>query len=182
MQNQVQLALSQDVIEYLMDGILILSEQGNLIYANNCAYKFLLQLNQGKTPADAVPQEIWHLCQFLIDSRHLFPNQYWLIESEVFTENSISFHLRVQWLQLDPGETSCLLVIVKDQNQFLKNIALEEAQKYGLTCRETDVWLLSRSNYTYKQIATQLQITLNTVKKHMKSIYVKQKAVVDHQP
>ncbi len=164
-----------------MDAVLILSEQGELIYANSCAYSFLLQLNQGKAPADSVPQEVWHICQSLIDSRNLFPNQYWLIESEVFTERSVAFHLRVQWLKLDTEETSCLLVIVKDQNQFLKNIAVEEAQKYGLTCRETDVWLLHRSNYTYKQIATELQITLNTVKKHMKSIYVKQKAVVDQQ-
>jgi DNA-binding CsgD family transcriptional regulator len=53
----------------------------------------------------------------------------------------------------------------------------EESQKYGLTCREQEIWLLHRANYTYKQIALELCITPNTVKKHMKSIYSKQKSL-----
>jgi WD40 repeat protein len=46
-------------------------------------------------------------------------------------------------------------------------------QKHGLTPREQDIWLLYRTNYSYKQIANELNISLNTVKKHMKNIYAK---------
>jgi DNA-binding CsgD family transcriptional regulator len=52
---------------------------------------------------------------------------------------------------------------------------MEEAQHYGLTDRETEIWMLQRANYTYKQIADELFIAPNTVKKHMQNIHLKQK-------
>jgi DNA-binding CsgD family transcriptional regulator len=56
------------------------------------------------------------------------------------------------------------------------NMARAEAKKYGLTNRETEIWLLYRANYSYKEIATALYISLNTVKKHMKKIHTKRLA------
>ncbi len=47
------------------------------------------------------------------------------------------------------------------------------AQKHGLTSREQDIWLLYRANYSYKQIAEELNISRNTLKKHMKNIHAK---------
>jgi DNA-binding CsgD family transcriptional regulator len=35
-----------------------------------------------------------------------------------------------------------------------------------------------RANYTYKEIADKLNISLNTVKKHLKNIQVKQETVL----
>ena len=67
---------------------------------------------------------------------------------------------------------------MEDVYQPIQNIAIAEAEKYRLTPREKDVWLLYRANYTYKQIAAELCITLNTVKKHMKSIYSKQTEIL----
>lgn len=109
----------------------------------------------------------------------MFPHQSWLIEAEIFTDSFVAFHVQVQWLQLEIVEEPCLLLTVTDQYQSLKNIALNEAQNYGLTGREKEIWLLYRANYTYKQIASELGITPNTVKKHMKNIHVKQKAVLE---
>ena len=54
-------------------------------------------------------------------------------------------------------------------------LALTEADRYGLTPREAEVWLLRRANRPCKEIAVDLRISLNTVKKHMKSILAKQK-------
>jgi DNA-binding CsgD family transcriptional regulator len=51
--------------------------------------------------------------------------------------------------------------------------AIAEAQEWRLTPRETEVWLLRRSGYTSIGIASQLGITINTVKKHFKNIYRK---------
>ncbi|NJL39184.1 MAG: helix-turn-helix transcriptional regulator [Leptolyngbyaceae cyanobacterium RM2_2_4] len=171
-----QTVLPQEVVENLIDGILILTEQKALVYANDCAKRILRQLNQSGTSISLIPREIWHICQTLIDSRHLFPNQYWLIESKVFVDSSVVFNVRARWLKLETLEQPCLLLSICDQYQYIKDVALEESQKFGLTSREKEIWLLHRANYTYKQVALELCITPNTVKKHMKNIYVKQKA------
>jgi DNA-binding CsgD family transcriptional regulator len=62
---------------------------------------------------------------------------------------------------------------------MIKTIAQEEARKYNLTDRETEIWILQRANYTYKQIASELFIAPNTVKKHMQNIHLKQKGLSD---
>lgn len=177
-QNQLQLPLLPDLIEGLVNGILILNSHRELIYVNDCARQVLRQLNPAKPQAGSVPEEIWYVCQSLIESRNLFPHQYWFIEAKIMTDKAVTFQVRVQWLQLDTLEEPYLLLILKDPCQLLKNLAFEEAYKYNLTSRETEVWLLHRAKYTYKQIATELQITCNTVKKHMKNIHIKQKAVL----
>lgn len=166
------------IVEDLVDGILILAMDGEIIYLNNNATRVLRQLNQDNSTT-RVPQEIWHLCQSLIHSRHLFPEQHWLIQSEILTNNSTALYIQARWLQSTILQDPCLLLTLADRYQEIRNIAVEEAQAYGLTPRETEVWLLSRANYTYKQIAVELEITPNTVKKHMRSIHKKQKEIFD---
>uniref|UniRef100_A0A7C3KIV5 LuxR family transcriptional regulator n=1 Tax=Oscillatoriales cyanobacterium SpSt-418 TaxID=2282169 RepID=A0A7C3KIV5_9CYAN len=174
--NQYLKAL-EGKLNNLIDGVLILTEKQELIYANDNAYRVLRQLNSNKTEKNAIPHEIWYICQSLINSRSLFPHQYWFIESEIFTSDVTALHVRARWLQVETLEHPCLLLTIEDRYQALKNLALEKAQKYGLTPREKEVWMLHCANYSYKQIAEELQITPNTVKKHMSSIHVKQKEI-----
>ncbi len=174
-QTPEQSKLLQEVIEDLIDGILIVTDQRELIYANDSARRVLFQLNQGRVRANLVPREIWHICQSLIQSRTLFPNQRWLIESRIFTDDSTVLNIQARWLNLEAIESPCILLTVEDRYQTIKNIAVDEAQDYKLTRREKEVWLLHRGQYTYKEIASELCITPNTVKKHMKSIHAKQK-------
>ena len=172
--------LSEKALEDLIDGVLILTEQKELLYANDCARRILRQLDREDTltpVSDPVPDEIWYLCQTLIESRHLFPDQYWLIESQVFIDSSVIFNVRARWFKLEAREQSCIILSIRDHYQSIKDIAIEESQKYRLTSREKEIWLLHRANYTYKRIASELCITPNTVKKHMKNIYLKQKAI-----
>lgn len=167
--------LLQGSIDNLIDGILIVTDQRELIYANEIARRILCKLNQNRSNVNLVPREIWHICQSLIQSRSLFPNQRWLIESTIFANNSTTLNVRARWLMLETVNNPCILVTVEDQYQAIRNIAVEEAQDYGLTRREKEVWVLHRGQYTYKQIASELCITPNTVKKHMRSIHAKQK-------
>jgi PAS domain-containing protein len=67
-QNKKQLIPLQETIENLIDGILILTDQKELIYANNSARQFLDQLNQNKSDENLVPKEVWYICQSLIQS------------------------------------------------------------------------------------------------------------------
>jgi DNA-binding CsgD family transcriptional regulator len=167
--------LLQNVISGLVNGVLILTDQKKVLYANECAIRILRLLNQREDSLNPIPQEIWHLCQALISSLRLFPNQYWLLKSKIVISASISLHIQVKWLKMVAIDQTYLLVVLEDEQQSLKDIAIAEAQKYGLTVREQEIWLLHRSRYTYKQIAGALNITPNTVKKHMKSILAKQK-------
>jgi DNA-binding CsgD family transcriptional regulator len=175
-QNPEQPYLMQAILEGFVDGVLILTEQGDWIHANAYARRICNQLSSKTSQVNSVPQPIWHVCASLIDNRELFPAQKIIIEAEIDTDNSTVFRVRVRWLELDKSDQIYLLVTIEDRNQSTKNAAITEVNKYGLTPREAEVWLLRRANYSYKEIADKLYITLNTVKKHMKSVHAKQQA------
>lgn len=168
----------QAVLEGFIDGILILTDQGEWLHANNCAYQICRQLTQNAS-TNLVPKEIWRACQALIGSLDWQPEQSVLIEDEIKTDDLTAYRLRAQWLQLETIQRPCVLVTLEDRQQSIKNLAIAEAQKYGLTPRETEVWLRYRIGYSYKEIASDLYITPNTVKKHMKNILAKRKTITE---
>ncbi|HAA32853.1 MAG TPA: helix-turn-helix transcriptional regulator, partial [Cyanobacteria bacterium UBA8553] len=49
--------------EGFIDGILILTEQGELVHANTQANQIGGQLVQGASQPNAVVQEIWRVCE-----------------------------------------------------------------------------------------------------------------------
>ena len=165
-----QLHLMQAVIESFVDGIFILTTQGELVHANERA-RCICQ--------DEVPYEIQRICQSLNESRQLFPSQNISIESEINTESEAKIRVRARWLQENESNNDYLIVTLEDRTQTNQSMAISEARKYALTERETQVWLLRRANYSYQEIADELYITINTVKKHLKNIYAKQQISVD---
>jgi ATP/maltotriose-dependent transcriptional regulator MalT len=173
--NLETLKFPPGLIDSLINGVLILTVQRELIYANDAAWRVLRQLTSVKSRENQVPQEIWHICQYLIHSRQMFPRQHWFMESEISTDETTALHIRARWFQVETIADPCLLLMLEDRYEVLKTWAIEEAKRYGLTPREKEAWLLHRANYTYKEIARELRITPNTVKKHMQSIHAKQK-------
>ena len=167
----------QAVLEGL-DGILVLTEQREWIDANSTARHICRQLNRGQRLPQAVPEEIWRVCQCLIESWALFPDHKLILCDEIITSESLTLRIRARWLKLEQFERPCLLVTIEDHQQSIQNMAIAEAHKYGLTPCESRVWLLYRSSYSYKEIAAELYVTPNTVKKHMKSIHAKRKQVL----
>lgn len=173
-QPQAHAPLLHAVIESLMDGILIVTEAGHIIHANTCARQICRQLLKDGTADLAVPPEIWQICETLLESRPCFPEQIVVIEDEVAIEDHpVSIRVRVRWLELRTQGRACLLITLEDRYQSARKRAIAEVKQYGLTPREAEVWLLRRANYSYEEIAQKLYIALNTVKKHMKSIYAK---------
>lgn len=165
-------SILQEVIAELVNGILILTEEREIVFANECACRILRQINQNMG-ADPIPKEIWYICKSLIEIRALFPEQQWLINTKVCLNSSVSFDVQARHLKLKKPDKYCVVLVLKDQYQLVKNIALEESREYGLTDREREIWLLQRANYTYKQIASELFIAPNTVKKHLQNIHLK---------
>ncbi len=170
-----QTYLLQAVIESFVDGILVLNTEGELLHANECAREMCLQLSP-KSKENVIPVEIWQVCESLIESRELFPNEKIFMEFEV-DKQSVKLRIRVRWLEIDDNEDNYMIVTLEDCHESRQNMAIRDAKKFGFTERETEVWLLRRANFSYKEIAEQLYITINTVKKHLKNIYAKQQYI-----
>ncbi|MBW4632599.1 MAG: helix-turn-helix transcriptional regulator [Iphinoe sp. HA4291-MV1] len=166
----------QEVIEGLQDGILLLNETGELIYANTSALSIFSQINQDSSSSNFIPPAIWRLCKTLLENRSLLPNKAIILSNEIVVDRSKIFRVRARWLNLERFNRSYLLVIIENRYESLKNIALAEVKKYELTPREAEIWCLYRAKFSYKEIAAQLYITLNTVKKHMRNIHTKRQA------
>lgn len=167
--------LLQKILENFIDGVLILTDRGEWIQANALAQQICEQLNTTKSQPNLVPQEIWRVCQALIENHDFPPARPFIIETELKTNEPRIFRIRVQWFASKAMPHSCLLVILEDRHQSMQNLAIAEINKYGLTRREAEVWLLYRANCTCKDIAERLFISVHTVKKHLKSIKAKQK-------
>lgn len=182
-QHPKQLSLMQGIIEGLVDGVLVLTKQGEWVYANEYGRRLCHQLSQGKSASDSIPQAIVRACEILRDgaehsakgTRHeSFSPAKMMVNQEIRVNKSMSFRIRVQWLVLEESAQPYILVTLEDQNQSRKMQAIADAKKYGLTRREAEVWSLHQSRFSYKEIARKLYITPNTVKKHVKNIYAKQ--------
>ncbi|MBF2077178.1 MAG: response regulator transcription factor [Synechococcales cyanobacterium T60_A2020_003] len=172
------------VMEGLMDGILIVTTQGKVVQMNVRARDICRQLqglrgqDQHKVaPINALPAEVWRVCEALIESRDLWDDAI-APESELRIEGDKVYRVRVHWLRFQVDEQSCILVTLEDRLQALESMAIADAQKYGLTEREAEVWRLRLLGRSYQQIATELYIAENTVKKHIKSIFSKRRSIL----
>lgn len=165
----------QAVLESFVDGILVLTEQKEQKYANQMAVH-LCQRLAGKNCA--VPKEVWQVCEALIGSRKLYPDESVVVESEVECE-AAKLRIRAQWFSFEAFQHPCLLVRLQDQNQAVHGLAIAESQSWGLTERESQVWIRRRAGSSRKQIAEELYIALDTVKKHLKNIQTKRQNYLD---
>ena len=172
-----KLHLMQAVIESFVDGILVVTTQGELVHANERARCICQQLTS-QIDKGQIPKEIRRICQSLSENCKLFPNTKISMESEIEINTEAKIRIRVRCLQPHESGDNYLLVTLEDSEQTNRSMAISEAKKYDLTERESQVWLLRRANYSYQKIADELYITINTVKKHLKNIYAKQQLSV----
>jgi DNA-binding CsgD family transcriptional regulator len=171
--NQLDDVLLQGVVEGFMDGFMILTEQGEIIHTNHPARQMLKQINQDEMHPYRMHREIQRVCKAAINSKELYPSHSIVIESEILAEQLGVIRVRAQWLKLDAFKQPLVLVTLEDQRRSAQQLAITEGQQFGLTPREAEIWQLRRANYSYKEIAAELFITLNTVKKHLKNINAK---------
>lgn len=176
-------------LEGFSDGLLILSPDGECLHSNQRGHQLCHQLRHecdlsivthSPQPPE-IPAAIWQICEYLVESRDLFPDQELVISKSVTCPQGCSIRIRVQWIELTQRPETCLLVTLEDETQAARVSAMLEAHHFRLTERETDVWMLKRADHTYDEIAAKLFITTNTVKRHLKSIYAKRKQMLDEE-
>lgn len=169
--------LLQSTIEYFLDGVVIVTKQGKRVLSNALADQICTQFIQEKSQPQELPKSIWRVCQMLLNCCNTsVAGQSVVLESELVTELAMTVRVRVFWLQSEVRHDSYLLVILENRTQTIQNLAIAEAYQYGLTPREADVWLLRRASCSYAVIFNRLYITINTVRKHLKSTCAKRKA------
>lgn len=170
--------LGDSILNHWIDGILILNQDGQCIESNRLGREICDRIAPNTLNSQQTPPEIWTACQILIESRRDFPKHLVTAESELRLKPSHDhFRIRARWLNTGQKADPHILVILENQKHSKQNLAVTEAIRYGLSPREADVWTLHRIGYTYQEIAVELHIALNTVKKHMKNTYAKQHVV-----
>ena len=165
-----------DILENIAYGILLINTQGHRIYANAYAHWINHQLAVAESQSEGIASVIWKVCQEFVEVCDRAQNSTLTSNSVLQTNPFPRLRLRVKWLPLETLSEPLLMVILEDQHQTAQQAALIEAKRYRFTPRETEVWLLRSKEYSYRQIAQELFIGLNTVKRHLKSIYAKRKA------
>jgi DNA-binding CsgD family transcriptional regulator len=166
--------LFEKVFETLQCGVFILSKTGEIVHSNTSAEQILDKLNVDNCKGKILLLRIWKLCELLLKNKQFSTTKNAVISDEVVVDKSNIFLIRVK--TLDYSRFNCLYLLVTVENRFdsLENVALSEAKKYKLTQREAEIWCLHRAQYSYKEIAAHLVISINTVKKHIKNIHIKQ--------
>jgi DNA-binding CsgD family transcriptional regulator len=185
--SDLQLYLLHAVIESFVDGILILTNEGEIVHINEEGREICHHLNgrlaeryagSVAQKTNLVPREVWSLCESLIESWELFPGENIQLESEIYIPQGLYVRVRVRWMQLGVAKQNLLLVTLEDRQYTVESQIMADIKKYRLTQREAEVWSLRRANLSYKEIATKLYITINTVKKHLKNVYAKQQELI----
>ncbi len=172
-------SLLRSVLEGFIDGVLILNQNGECIHINREGKALCQRLQNVTSSSNPVPPCLWSICQHLVESREVFPHQPLVLTQILAGTGNTRIRAKVQWLEFPSTPETCLLVMLENLTQSAQTTALLESVQFNLTPREKDVWLLRRANHSYEEIAAQLYIAVNTVKRHLKSIYAKRKMVLE---
>ncbi|MDA0268223.1 MAG: helix-turn-helix transcriptional regulator [Cyanobacteria bacterium] len=192
--NLIAFPLSIQTVDYLelifetfldqvlpLQGFMLLDQQGNLLQSSPKG-RLLSQTLQLDTNGDAasgeaiaLPPQIHHLAQSLVESRSLFPDQDFQLQDDVWLANNSQVCLQAMWVRL-AQHPALIVITLTDVTAAIRQRARFDAYQYQLTPREREVWELHLQGHSYQQMGETLSITLNTVKKHMKSIHGKRRA------
>jgi DNA-binding CsgD family transcriptional regulator len=185
----------QAVVEGLLDGVMIVTAEQEIVQSNLRARQLCRRLNSRNSDKPALgqvemlelplPSEIWRVCQAAIESYELFPDREIVPESELMCGRRTRLRIRAQRIEMSDEQDTArpsvhrVLVTLEDRGQSIQNLAIADMKKFELTAREGQIWQLRLAGRSYREIATELYITDNTVKKHIKSILSKRRAVLD---
>ncbi|MGG6270351.1 helix-turn-helix transcriptional regulator [Leptolyngbya sp. AN03gr2] len=166
--------VSQDVLwgvllEAMPLGVMVLASSLSMVYCNDKAKALCDRL---RNEEDELPISVCQLCQRLIQAESSEP----LIME--YQEQDLFFRLQARWINLSTPQP-LLLVLIEDCHESMRNELAIEQDKYELTDREAEIWFLLRQKYSYQDISTLLNISLNTVKTHVKNIYAKRKSLAN---
>lgn len=184
------------LLESLPEGVIVISRSLKPIYANLKAKEICQGLSEIQLSALELPTAVSEVCHRLIRGNRPI-NHPLVLECQTNSQQTIRIsarwfytatHRNSKVLDTDLGISSLsmpepeiyqqpyILVSIENCTESLKEELRIEQKKYDLTDREAEIWMLLRQEYTYQEIAKMLQISLNTVKTHVKNVYAKRRS------
>lgn len=180
-----------NLIEALPQGVIVVCRNFKPMYWNGKANDLCRTLLDVELSSRELPIEILEVCYRLLREQCAVNSS---LVMECQTSTGYAIRVTVRWLQpttvrpcsaqasttfaLEEHEApqGSMLVFLENRNEVLRQELQIERQKYDLTEREAEIWMLLRQEYTYQEIAKLLQISLNTVKTHVKNVYAKKRS------
>jgi DNA-binding CsgD family transcriptional regulator len=177
-------SLLKVVLATLMDAVMVVSPDGLIRQSNPKARQLCDRINQttpGPHHPDHLPSPIQPLFAALRESRDLFPEQRVLPEFELNLDDHTPLRIRGQFLDIPraDGDVPYVLITIENRQESLHSVAIGDAQRFGFTAREREIWYMRLLGHSYREISTILFITENTVRKHVKSILAKRRVEFD---
>lgn len=169
------------LVDLLPGGVLVVSHHLRPVYVNSKAKELCQRLSHSAQQTDyRLPEAVSEACHQLIKEGI---NKTESLVVEYSEEQGRTIRLRLCWFS--KARTSerqsnqpYILVLLEDCHEVLSEELCLDRKKYELTEREAEIWMLLRQEYTYQEIAEFLQISLNTVKTHVKNVYAKRRSTV----
>lgn len=172
----------EHIMEFMKEGIVVVSTQLNIIYLNYKAKQIHKILTESLDCSERFMAAISDLSRQFRD----VPEQKISI---VDCQLMLGMKIRIRACRLpdrckDASEETAsdcpyLLIFLEDRSASLQEDLKIEQQKYQLTEREVEIWQLLLKAYSYQEIAKVLQISLNTVKFHAKNVYAKRRCYLE---
>jgi DNA-binding CsgD family transcriptional regulator len=172
-------ALWITLIESMQDGVLVVARNLLPVYTNMRAKELCQQMLMPDEETEAsLPGVITEACHRLLKEGFVKPEA---LVVEYQGHHGQTIRLRVRWLSLasDRGSSETepyILVQLENRQTELEEDLQVDRKRYDLTEREAEIWMLLRQEHTYQEIAELLQISLNTVKTHVKNVYAKRRS------
>lgn len=174
------------LMNFMKEGVLILTSQLKLFHLNFKARQICKKIEKNGNDSGEVPTVLANLLQQF--SQHGVSDDKVLItEYQLSTEQKIriracklpeNWHNSFREIEDDPPH---LLIFLEDLSANLQEELKIEQQKYNLTDREVEIWQLLLQAHSYQDIAKLFQISLNTVKFHVKNIYAKKRSFFEEE-
>lgn len=165
------------LIDALPRGVVVVSRNLQLIYFNRQAKELCQSLMETEQRSLILPSIVLDISNRLLrtDSGRNEP-----LVIECLNTKGQSIRLYASWFNPFPANhalaTDYILVQLENCYEALQEELRIERKKYDLTERESEIWLLLRQECSYQTIAKSLQISLNTVKTHVKNLYAKKRS------
>jgi DNA-binding CsgD family transcriptional regulator len=172
--------LQSALIELVREGILLISDTLQPIYLNLKAKEIYDQLWDGSQPSTQLPPILSDISHQLFNDFHP-DDEPLIIDHQVSAGKTVRIRVCQFTLRLDQEiressyDRRYILVFLEDRNATLAEELKVKQKKYDLTERETQLLHLLLQEYSYQHIAKTLQISLNTVKFHVKNIHFKKR-------
>jgi len=176
------------VLDLLPQGVIVVSRSLQPLYWNRKA-KSLCQILTGNDCAGSpLPLAISEACYGIIRDPQAIHSSL-MVECQASTGHLIRVSASLLEManpneirQFSSTEASTkadftlIAVFIENCDEVMQQESRIQQRKYDLTDREAEIWMLLRQEFTYQEIAQRLQISLNTVKTHVKNVYAKRRS------